>query len=95
MATVTRLNTDMNVNAKKVTLENTVKVSEFFVKFVISRYYFFLFSTVCLINVFQSSEADKCHENKCLHGYCNPTLHGYECQCKEGYKGEYCQGNKT
>lgn len=38
-------------------------------------------------------DVDRCYENKCAYGYCHPTEHGYECQCKDGYKGEYCQGS--
>lgn len=34
---------------------------------------------------------DTCYGHKCDHGYCNPTKGGYECQCKHGFKGQYCR----
>lgn len=35
---------------------------------------------------------DHCYGNKCQYGHCNPLAVGYECKCKDGYKGKYCKG---
>lgn len=35
---------------------------------------------------------DHCYGNKCEYGECNALPMGYQCKCKDGYKGKYCQG---
>ncbi|RDD36868.1 Neurogenic locus notch-like protein 3 [Trichoplax sp. H2] len=34
---------------------------------------------------------DHCLNNKCMHGRCTANDNGYQCDCKEGYHGKYCQ----
>lgn len=38
-------------------------------------------------------EENKCHPSPCKNGgTCTETEEGYECSCKEGYKGKICEG---
>lgn len=41
----------------------------------------------------ESADVDYCYGHLCKHGYCDPLESGYQCKCKDGYKGKYCQGN--
>lgn len=40
------------------------------------------------------SGLDHCYGNECQYGECNALKIGYECKCKDGYKGKYCQGKR-
>lgn len=42
---------------------------------------------------FYCLEENKCHPSPCKNGgTCTETEEGYECSCKEGYKGKICEG---
>ena len=43
-----------------------------------------------------STEQNKCHPNPCRNGGTCTGINegeGFECTCKEGYKGKSCEGN--
>lgn len=37
-------------------------------------------------------DVDYCYDHQCQHGHCHALKDGYQCKCKDGYKGKYCQG---
>lgn len=39
-----------------------------------------------------STGSDHCYGNKCEYGDCQQLTVGYQCNCKNGYKGKYCKG---
>ena len=40
-------------------------------------------------------EENKCHPSPCKNGgTCTETEEGFECSCKEGFKGKICEGKK-
>jgi len=50
-------------------------------------------TALIIFSVVLSVEISKCHPNPCRNGgECSETDKSYECICKEGFKGENCEG---
>ncbi|XP_022112139.1 uncharacterized protein LOC110991192 isoform X18 [Acanthaster planci] len=39
----------------------------------------------------ENQQVDPCLRSPCVHGTCRPLSDGFECDCSDGYRGQYCE----